>query len=186
MTGTASSTTPDSRQPSASAISNVTDKRRDEQVLQKFVGFVFGGLAIIARDGDVQIVWKHVAAQSSRSLSSTRSEMTVAFVPLRLESVMVTAGYSASPCCPVAPLEHWRTARKCPARLGRPRFLRYVAQVDGASGVNPDHDLSQFVALRKEVAGFDLKLPIVARKTAGLAAAVRALSCATIAPGVRP
>ncbi len=54
-------------------------------------------------------------------------------------------------------------------------LLRYVTQVDGTSGVNSDHDLTQVFETREESACFDLKLAIVARKTTGLAAAVRVL-----------
>ena len=55
------------------------------------------------------------------------------------------------------------------------KLLRYVTQVDGASGVNPDHDLTQVFETREESSCFDLKLAIVARKTTRLAAAVRVL-----------
>jgi hypothetical protein len=47
------------------------------------------------------------------------------------------------------------------------KLLRYVTQVDGASGVNPDHNLTQVVETREKSACFDLKLTIVTCKTTG-------------------
>ena len=38
-------------------------KRRQQQVLQQFVGLVLGGLAVVARDGDIQVLRQQVAAQ---------------------------------------------------------------------------------------------------------------------------
>ena len=41
-------------------------KRGQQQVLQQFVGFLLGGLAIVARDGDVQVLRQQVAAKLAR------------------------------------------------------------------------------------------------------------------------
>ena len=102
----------------------------------------------------------------------------MAFVPLRLESVM---SYSRDILGPRFALRRPSVGKQnVGVRLGRTvfQFLRYVTQVDGAPGVNPDHNLVQLVETCEKSACFNLKLAIVTRKTTSLATAVRVLKLA--------
>ena len=103
----------------------------------------------------------------------TFSEMSVAFAPLRLASVIVTAGYSAFAVLASRSLG----AGKQDVAVGFGGavldLFHHIAQVHGPSGVNSHDDLLQFFRAREEVAGFDLKLLVVARKAARLTARVR-------------
>src|SRR5271166_5649830 len=146
----------------------------DQKVFEKFVGFVLRGLAIVARNRDVQIIWKHIPAQS------------VDFVQHTFRNVGSVRTFALGKCD-----GHCGTFRArglpCAAEsVGKQdvgvcfggavlKLLRYVTQIYGTSSVNPDHDLTQVVETREKSSSFDLKLAIVARKTAGLATAVRVL-----------
>ena len=48
-----------------------------------------------------------------------------------------------------------------------------VAQIDGPSRVNADHNLLKLFLPGEEIAGFDLQFAVVAGKAAGLAARIR-------------
>src|SRR5579864_6158814 len=159
-------------------------------MFEKFVGYVLRGLAIVARDCDVQIIRKHISAQSvdfvQYTLGNVGGVRTFALGERDRHSGIIRA------CC-----------LSCTATsVGKQdigvcfggavlKLLRYVTQVDGAPGMNADHDLTQVFETREEGACLDLKLAIVARKTTGLAAAVRALKlsddCARCEPiGCQP
>src|ERR1035438_5939759 len=146
----------------------------DQKMFEKFVGFVLRGLAIVARDRDVQITRKDITAQS------------VDFVQHTLRNVcgVRTFALGKRDCyCGIfrARCLSWATTSIGKHDIGGCfggavlKLLRYVTQVDGTFGVNPDHDLTQVFETRKKSACFDLQLAIVASKPAGLAAAFRVL-----------
>src|SRR5260370_37064404 len=143
-------------------------------MFEKFVGFVLRGLAIVARDWDFQIIRKHITAQSidfvQHALGNVGSVRTFALGKrdgyrgiIRARCLSCTTASTGKQDVGVC--------------FGRAvlKLLRYVSQVDGTSGVNPDHDLAQIFETREKSTCFDLKLAIVARETTGLAAAVCAL-----------
>ena len=163
----------------------MTDKRCNEEMFEKFVGFVLGRFSIVARDRDVQIVGQHVPAQSIDLVQHMLGNVG----GVRAFALGKRNGHCGIICARLSVLRH-REHGKQDVGVGFGwavlNLLRHIAQVDGPSGMNPYDDLSQFFGTRKEGACLDLELVIVARKTTGLTAGVRARSCVTIAPGVRP
>src|SRR5208337_5299129 len=166
----------DARLPPAQGKSNQQCDRQgcDQEVFKKLVGFVLCGLSIVARDRDVQIIWKHVPAQRIDLVQHTLGNIGgVRTFALRkrdgYRGIFRARGLSCPAFC------------VCKQHVGVCfggavlKLLRNVAQIDGVSGVNSHYNLTQVVETRKKSSCFDLKLAIVARKTAGLATAVRVL-----------
>ena len=143
-------------------------------MFQQFVGFVLRGLAIVAGDAYAQIVRKQVAAQrvhfAQHSLTNIRRVGSFAFGKGDGHRRIIRARNLSRAATSIG-------EQDVGVGLGWAVFelLGYIAQVDGTSAVNPDHDLAQVFEIREKSAGFDLKLAIVARKAAGLSTAVGAL-----------
>ena len=150
------------------------EQRCDQKVFEKFVGFVPGGLAIVARNRDIQIAGKYIPAQGIDLVQHTLRNVS----GVRTFALGKRDGYRGifrASCLSCA------TASVSKEHVGICfggaviKLLRYVTQVDGTSGVNPDHNLTQVFETREKSACLDLKLVIATRKTTGLATPVRVL-----------
>ena len=85
-------TTSDSRQPSVSQIRIDTESTAMQHVEEQLVRFLRGGLAVVARDRDLDVARESACRAASRSSRSTARATSMAFVPLRLATEIVTAG----------------------------------------------------------------------------------------------
>ena len=113
--------------------------------------------------------------------------MTVAFVPLRLARVMVTAGYS--PRSGVVRRPRGIGVQNVVLRLGRAvdNLRGHVAQVHRLALIDANHHLLQVVGLAQKTSRFNLELLIALREASGDGARIGACcSCAATAPAVIP
>src|SRR5579859_3024572 len=140
-------------------------------MLEKFVRLVFGRFAIVACDSNVQIAWQCVASKRVDLLENPlRNERGVRALALchrdRDAWVFRVCGTSSRSLCAgeknVIVSFRWSVHN----------LFHDIPQVHWPSGMNSHDDLLEFFRPGKEVAGFDLKFLVTARKAAGLTARI--------------
>ena len=143
-------------------------------MLQQFVGLVLCGLAVVARDRDVQIIGQHIPVQRVDPFQHTfRNGCRVrAFA---LGQCDRDCGIICSGC--LARTTAGVGEQDIVVRLGRAvlQLLHNIAQIDRTARVDSNDDLLQILRTREEFPCFDLELAVIARKTSRLSTAVRGL-----------
>ena len=108
------SVTTASRQPMANAISTTIESVASAEMEQQLVGLVVGGLAVVARDRDVDVVRNEPALQRVEPVEQIASTTTTALAPARLASATLTAGVRVH----VAGRRRDRVHTRCSSGLG--------------------------------------------------------------------
>ena len=146
-------------------------KRRDEQVLQQFVGLVLRGLAIVAGDGDVQVGRQQISAQLFDfllGLFGDDGRVRALALGQRDGHRRILAAHG------VIRRSGGVGVQNVILRLRRPihDFRRHIAQVHRLALIYADHDLLQIVGLAQKTSGLDLELLIALREASGQAARI--------------